>query len=182
MPHGRSHRRRGHETRGSELELLGSAVHVFDSTNSIDSHRRRRSGNRTQLSDRAWRGGRRQACARRTRDGRRGQGAPRSGKTAGGNHAWPQGVRRKLGSPVELRSVPAPARAHSCGAAQSGTRGRLHRDGCRLEQERCRPAVSHHRPWYVHHAERVGDDGLRAVGGARREDSASRPLGGRPDR
>ena len=101
MPHGRSHRRRGHASRGSELELVGSAVHVLHSADAADSHRRRRSRDRPQLPHRARRGRRRQArarhagrrsrwdvriaiaagCATRSRAG--GRRSPRTGITSG---------------------------------------------------------------------------------------------------
>ena len=46
----RPHPRRRHAARRSELELVGSAVHVRDSADAADSHRRRRRGDRPQLS------------------------------------------------------------------------------------------------------------------------------------
>src|SRR6185436_14022466 len=107
-----------------------------------------------------------------------GADASRPGTAAGRDRAWPQGVRRQLGSSVELGSISAAPRAHSGGAAQGGPRRRLHRHRRRLEQERRRTAVSDHRSWHLRHAERAGDDGVRAGGGAGREDGATGSRGG----
>ena len=74
---------------------------------------------------------------------------------------------------VQLESVPDAARAHSQRAAQGRAGKRIHRHRRRLEQERGRPAVPDHRPGHVHHAERPGDDGVRAGGGAGRQTGAA---------
>ena len=55
VPHGRSDRRDRHAARRSQLELVGSALHVLDSADAADSHRCRPLGDRPQLPDRAGR-------------------------------------------------------------------------------------------------------------------------------
>ena len=111
---GRSHRRRRHAARRGELELVGSALHLLDSADAADPHRRRRGRDRPQLSDRARRRRRREAGARRARRRRRAAGRHRDrGRLRERHRARPAGVRRQLGSSVELESVPDAARAHS---------------------------------------------------------------------
>ena len=70
VPDRRSDPRRRHAARRGELELVGSALHVRDSADAADSHRRRPRGDRPQLPDRARRRRRRQAGARRACRGR----------------------------------------------------------------------------------------------------------------
>ena len=65
MPHRRSDRRDRHAPRRGQFELVGFALHVLDSADASDSHRRGRGGDRPELSDRAGRRRRREARARR---------------------------------------------------------------------------------------------------------------------
>ena len=101
VPHRRSHRRDRHAPRRGQLELVGSALHLLDSADAPDPHRRRSRRDRPQLPDRAGRRGRceagaggagrrgaRQASRRsRTADARRSRAAarssPRTGPTSG---------------------------------------------------------------------------------------------------
>ena len=135
----------------------------------LHAHRRRSRGDRAQLPDRARRRRGRQAGARGAGRGRQGPPASRPRAAPRRDRPRPPRVRRELGGPVELESVPAAARTHPERAATSRSRGRVHRHRRGVEQERRRTAVPDHRAGHVHHAEWSGDDGLRAGGGAGRE-------------
>ena len=71
VPDRRCDPRRRHAPRGSELELVGSALHLRHPADAADPHRRRRRRDRPQLPHRARRRRRREARARRA-----GQAAP----------------------------------------------------------------------------------------------------------
>ena len=73
VPDGGRDPRRRHAARRSQLELVGSAVHVRHPADAPDPHRRRRRRDRPQLPDRARRRRRRQARARRAREPRAGR-------------------------------------------------------------------------------------------------------------
>ena len=98
VPHRRPDRGRRHAAGRSELELVGSAVHVRDSADAPDPHRRGRGGDRPQLPDRARRRRRRQAGA-----GGAGRGGARPA-------APPTAARCARRSPAAARSSPPTGR------------------------------------------------------------------------
>ena len=101
---------------------------------------------RPQLPDRARRRRRREGWrSARWRRRRAGVTPPRPRHACATDRARPQGVRRELGPPVELGSVPDAPGAHPGRTAQGGARGRLHRHRRRLEQERRRRSSSRSR-------------------------------------
>ena len=107
VPHRRPDRRDRHAPRRGELELLGSAFHLLDSSDAPDSHRRRSRGARPQLPDRVGRlrgcqAGARRPCRRSAR-----QASRRSRPSHRGDRARPQGLRFELGRPVELVAISA---------------------------------------------------------------------------
>ena len=119
VPDGRPDPRRRHAPRRSELELVGSALHLRHSADAPDPHRRRRRGDRPQLSrpssasspTRSWR-------SRALADAARRRAAPRSrGALRAEIAARPPRLRRQLGEPVaapiSTRCVPSGSSA-SC--------------------------------------------------------------------
>ncbi len=146
VPDGRRDPRRRHAPRRSELELLGSALHLRHPADAPDPHRRRRRRDRTQLPHRARRRRRREAGARRARRPR-----SRACRTARAARSAPRSPAAAAPSPptgpnhYSSEPVPDASGAHPQRAAQGGARRRLHRHRRRLEQERRRPAVSDHR-------------------------------------
>ena len=85
------------------------------------------------------------------------------------------GLRRKLARSMGIRPVSPSAGADPRRAAQGRAGGRLHRDRRGLEQERRGPAVPDHGSGHLHHAQRAGHDGLRALRRARGEAGAPAP-------
>ena len=164
----------GTRLRRSELELLGSAVHLQHSADAADPHRRRRRGDRPQLPHRARRRRRREAGARRRWSTaakgvkHRNRGSLRL-EIAQGRRAFAANWADQYSSsqyPMRPERILSELRKAVPGR-------RLHRHRRRLEQERRRAAVPDHRAGHVHHAERTGDDGVRAGGGAGREAGAA---------
>ena len=120
VPHRRSDRRDRHAPRRSELELVGSALHVLDSADAADSHRRRSRGDRPQLSDRA----RRRAPTRSWRSRRwpTKRAASVTPIAAGCSEEIARGRKEFAANWADqwtLGSVPAAARTHPERAAQA---------------------------------------------------------------
>ncbi len=111
VPHRRPDSRRRHAARRGELELVGPALHVRDSADAPDPHRRRPRRDRPQLPDRARRRRRREARARRARGGRGRRAPPRPRQPARRDRATAAGRSRPTGitsgPPISIRCGPS---------------------------------------------------------------------------
>ena len=104
---------RGHPAGGSELQLVGSALHVRHPAHPAHPHRRRPRGDRPELPDRARGRGRRQARAGRPLRGRARPGAREARRPAPGDRGGAPGLRRQLARAMGVRPVSPSGRSGS---------------------------------------------------------------------
>ena len=184
VPHGRSHPRRRHAARRSELELVGSALHVRDSADAADPHRRRSRRDRPQsIRPSSASSPTRSSRSARSRTAAQDAGASRSRPAARG--ASPAGAASsRTNWADQWTSNQFPLRPERI---LSELRKAVPEDGFIVtdvgwNKNGVAQQFPDHRARHVHHAERTRDDGLRPGRGARREARAAAPRGGRARR
>ena len=156
---------------GGQLQFLGPALHLRHSSDPPDSHRYRPGGDRPQLPHRTRSGRRLPDGAQRDRRAPRAARVTRTAATcASGSRPAARAFASNWADQWSSDQYPMRPERILERAEEGDSRRRLHRDRRGLEQERRRPAVSHHGPRHVRHSQRSGDHGLRS----RRPCSASR--------